>query len=384
MASRSDRRTFLRNTSLATIGGAAATTLLSSCKGDAGGSGDTQPGAAPAVHTGERVRWRLASSFPRSLDTIYGASEVLADRVKAMTGGRFEIHAHPGGELVPALEVMDAAQQGTVQVAQTCSYYFKGKNPALVFDTAVPFGLNPRQQNAWLLEGGGLDLIRELYADFNIINFVSGNTGCQMGGWFKKEVSTPADLKGLRMRIPGLGGEVMARLGASVQVIAGGEIYPALERGTIDATEWIGPYDDEKLGFHKVAKYYYFPGWWEPGPSITLQVNRDAWNKLPGEYQAIFQAAAAEAHNTMMTRYDQRNSAALVRLLDHGVELRRYDDSILEAARQATTEILNEQSAADPRYRKIYESWKQAKSDAFQWFATTEMAYAHFVFEKRD
>ncbi|GAB4565390.1 MAG: hypothetical protein Tsb0020_16230 [Haliangiales bacterium] len=197
-------------------------------------------------------------------------------------------------------------------------------------------------------------------------------------------MSTPADLKGLRMRIPGLGGEVMARLGASVQVIAGGEIYPALERGTIDATEWIGPYDDEKLGFHKVAKYYYFPGWWEPGPSITLQVNRDAWNKLPGEYQAIFQAAAAEAHNTMMTRYDQRNSAALVRLLDHGVELRRYDDSILEAARQATTEILNEQSAADPRYRKIYESWKQAKSDAFQWFATTEMAYAHFVFEKRD
>jgi TRAP-type mannitol/chloroaromatic compound transport system substrate-binding protein len=376
-----DRRDFLRNT----ITGAAAVGLVGACSqsGSEGGSETASGGSGPAVHTGQKVRWRLASSFPRSLDTIYGACEVLADRVAAMSGGNFEIRCYPGGELVPALEVMDAAQQGTVEIGQTCSYYFKGKHPALVFDTSVPFGLDARQQAAWLLQGGGLELMREVYAQFDIVNFMSGNTGCQMGGWFKKEINTVADIKGLKMRIPGLGGEVMSRLGAIVQVIAGGEIFPALERGAIDATEWVGPYDDEKLGFYKVAKYYYYPGWWEPGPSMCLQVNKKAWEALPKEYQEMFQAAAMEAHVTMIVRYDNQNSAALARLLQQGVELRRYSDEILDAARQATNEIMAEEAAKDAMYRKIYESWQKTRDSAFQWFNTAEVAYAQFAFGAR-
>jgi TRAP-type mannitol/chloroaromatic compound transport system substrate-binding protein len=370
-----DRRDFLRNS----LTGAATVGLVGACTG----AGSDATSGAPAVHTGQKVRWRLASSFPRSLDTIYGAAEVLANRVAAMSGGNFEIRCYPGGELVPALEVMDAAQQGTVEIGQTCSYYFKGKHPALVFDTAVPFGLDARQQAAWLMHGGGIELIREVYAQFGIINFMSGNTGCQMGGWFRKEIATLADIKGLKMRIPGLGGEVMSRLGAIVQVIAGGEIFPALERGAIDATEWVGPYDDEKLGFHKVAKYYYFPGWWEPGPSMTLQVHKKAWDALPREYQEMFQAAAMEAHLTMLMRYDTLNSDALTRLLQYGVELRRYSDEIMTAARQTTAEIMTEEAAKDAAYRKIYESWQQARDSAFQWFRTAEVAYAQFAFGAR-
>ena len=367
-----DRRLFLRKAAT----GAAGVGLVGACKSS------SESSSGPAVHTQKSVKWRLASSFPRSLDTIYGGSDVLAQRVEALSEGKFQIRPHPAGELVPALEVMDAAQQGTVDVAQTCSYYFKGKHPALVFDTAIPFGLTSRQQTAWLTQGGGLDLVREVYADFGIINFVGGNTGAQMGGWFKREVTGLQDLQGLRMRIPGLGGEVMSRLGASVQVIAGGEIYPALERGAIDATEWIGPYDDEKLGFHKAAKFYYYPGWWEPGPNITFQVNRKAWDELPKTFQEIFQTACMEATLVMQARYDHLNSAALARLLKAGTELKRYPDDLLEAAHKATFEILEEQAAADESYRKIYESWRQARADAFQWFATTEMAYAQFAFSK--
>ncbi|ACY17320.1 TRAP transporter substrate-binding protein [Haliangium ochraceum] len=367
-----ERRSFLRDT----VAGVAGAGLIAGC----GTSENAGSSAAPAVHTDKKVRWRLASSFPRSLDTIYGASDVLAERVSAMSGGNFEIRPYPGGEIVPALEVMDAAQQGTVEIAQTCSYYFKGKHPALVFDTAVPFGLNARQQSAWLSHGGGQELIRKLYAQFNIINFSCGNTGCQMGGWFKKEINQPDDIRGLKMRIPGLGGEVMSRLGAVVQVIAGGEILPALERGTIDATEWIGPYDDEKLGFYKVAKLYYYPGWWEPGPNITLQVNKDAWEALPKQYQEIFQAAAAEARLVMQERYDYNNAAALQRLLGEGVQLKPFSPEILAAAKQATDEILAEESAKDATYREIYEAWKPARAAAFQWFGTAELAYSRSVF----
>ncbi|MDX1382459.1 MAG: ABC transporter substrate-binding protein, partial [Thermoanaerobaculia bacterium] len=231
------RRDFLRKaTTIGLTGGA-----LSACGG--GGEG----AAGPAVHTRSRVRWRLASSFPRGLDTMFGAAEMIAARVEALTEGQFTIRAYPDPELVPGLQVLDAVQQGTVQVGHTASYYFTGKNPTLAFDTAMPFGFNARGQIAWLYEGGGLELMREVYADFNILNFPGGNTGTQMGGWFNREVNAASDLQGLKMRIPGLGGEVMNRLGATVQVLAGSDIYPALERGAIDATEWVGPYDDEKL-----------------------------------------------------------------------------------------------------------------------------------------
>jgi len=340
----------------------------------------TPASAAPAV-IGQNVSWRLVSSFPRSLDTIFSAAEVLADRVAALTDDKFKITVHAAGEIVPGLEVLDAVQQGSVELAHTAGYYFTGKNPALAFDTAVPFGLNARQHMAWLNEGGGLDLVRGLYSDFKAISFPCGNTGAQMGGWFRKEVNRPEDLQGLRMRIPGLGGQVMSRLGTTVQVLAGGDIYPALERGAIDATEWVGPYDDEKLGFFKVAKLYYYPGWWEPSAGLSVLVNQGAWAKLSKEYQQIFELAASHAGVVMQNRYDQRNPQALGRLLQQGVKLVRYSDDILRAARTASDELFAEQAAKEAAYKKVFENWDKARREMFSWFGTTERAYADFSFQ---
>ena len=336
-------------------------------------------GSGPAVHTTKRVEWRLASSFPSSLDTIYGAGEVLSERVAAMTNGAFNIRVYESGELVPGLQVMDAVQKGSAEIGQTASYYYIGKNPALAFDTCVPFGFTPRQQNAWLHEGGGLDFVQELYSDFGIISFPAGNTGVQMGGWFRDPIATAEDLKGLKMRIPGLGGKVMDRLGVSVQVLAGGDIYQALERGAIDATEWVGPYDDKKLGFHEVAKNYYYPGWWEPGPSLSFLVNREEWDALPASYQEILRAAGREAAAAMQERYDAKNPAALKELLAEGVQLRPFSDEILKASRAASAELIEEEAAADATYARIYEAWKGYRASSFDWFATGELAYARFA-----
>ncbi|MCP5023400.1 MAG: TRAP transporter substrate-binding protein [bacterium] len=332
-----------------------------------------------AVHTTERVRWRLASSFPSSLDTIFGAAEVLSKRLSEMTEGNFTIRVYVGGELVPPLQVLDAVQQGGVEVGQTGGYYYTGKNPALAFDTCVPFGLTPRQQIAWLREGGGGEWMKKIYSDFGVIPFPGGNTGVQMGGWFKREVNSLSDLKGFKMRIPGLGGKVMDALGVSVQVLAGGDIYPALERGAIDATEWVGPYDDQKLGFHQVAKNYYYPGWWEPGPNLSFLVNQSAWDKLPATYKAAFEAACAEASLTMQTRYDAKNPPALRDLLQSDVQLRPFTDEIMRGAQEASQALLEDIAAKDPEYRKLYEDWKAYRKLSFDWFGTAELSYGRYA-----
>ena len=354
--------------------GTAAAGLLVGCGGTA-----SQPGQAPAVQTNPRITWRLASSFPRSLDTIYGVAETMAARVSELTDGRFTIRSYPGGEIVPSLQVLDTIQQGTVQMGHTAGYYFKGKNQALAFDCTVPFGLTARQQNAWLYQGGGLDLMRKVYADFNCINFPGGNTGIQMGGWFRNEVNSLNDMKTLKMRIPGLGGEVMSRMGATVQVLAGGDIFPALERGAIDATEWVGPYDDEKLGFFKVAKYYYYPGWWEPGPNLSFLVNRTAWDKLPAQYQHAIAVASAEASGAMLANYDAKNPPALKRLLAQGVQMRPFANDIMKQAQKVSFDLMEELSAADATYAEIHKAWKTFREDSYQWFATAEASYAAFA-----
>ncbi len=364
---RVDRRAFLGTAVGATAG------VVAGCSGPAETGG-------PGVVTQPNVVWRLASSFPRSLDALYGSAERLAERLAAMTDNRFQIRAYPAGELVPPLNVLDAAQQGTVQVGHSPGYYYTGKNPVLAFDTGVPFGLDSRQQNAWLHSGGGLELMNEVYADFGVLVMPAGNTGAQMGGWFKREVRTAADLRGLKMRIPGLGGDVMDRLGVTVQVLAGGDIYPALERGAIDATEWVGPYDDEKLGFNKAARFYYYPGWWEPGPSMSFMVNRTAWDRLPSSYQSAFRAAAAEAALGTSTIYDSQNPAALERMVAAGTELRRFSPEIMEAARTAANGILEENAARDATYRRVYEAWRTFRDSSFRWFGTAERAYADFAF----
>ena len=371
------RRDFLGSLGGSLVGLAGVGAAVSACGGE-----KSPAGSSPIVSAQKKIRWRLASSFPRSLDTIFGAAEFMAERVSAMTDGAFDIRVYPGGELVPGLAVLDAVQNRTVQIGQTCSYYYTGKNPALAFDTCVPFGMTARQQSAWLGEGGGGELMAKVFSDFGVRSFSSGNTGAQMGGWFKEELSGLEGLKGLRIRIPGLGGDVMSALGASVQVIAGGEIYPALERGAIDATEWVGPYDDEKLGFYKVAKNYYYPGWWEPGPAMSIYVGEAAWASLPARYKEILKSAIQEAGVEMQRRYDARNPAALKRILAHGVSLRPFSEDLMEGAFAASTQILEDCAAADAGYAEIYKHWRASRADQFKFFSTAELAYAKFAYPR--
>jgi TRAP-type mannitol/chloroaromatic compound transport system substrate-binding protein len=313
---------------------------------------------------------------------IFGASEILANRLRALTDGKFDIRVFAAGELVPGLQVLDAVQNGTVEVGHTASYYYVGKDRCFAFDTAIPFGMSARQLTAWQFQGGGLELMREFYKDYNVISFPGGNTGTQMGGWFRKELKSAADLKGLKMRIPGFGGEIMSRLGVIPQTIAGGDIYPALEKGTIDAAEWVGPYDDEKLGFSKVAKFYYYPGFWEPSAGLTFFVNIKEWDKLPPLYKAAFEMAASEANVQMLAAYDARNPAALVKILKSGAQLRAYPADIMEAGFKETTALLDEESNKNPKFKKIFASWNRFRSDQANWFKVAENKMSNFQASK--
>lgn len=336
--------------------------------------------AAPAIaQSNPTINWRLASSFPKSLDTIFGAAEILAKRVSQLTQGKFNIRTFPGGEIVPALQVLDAVQAGTIEMGHSASYYYFGKDPTFAFDTAIPFGLTSRQQTAWMEQGGGKQLMRDFFREYGVINFLGGNTGCQMGGWFRKEVNTPKDLSGLKMRVGGFAGRVMQKLGVVPQQIAGGDIYPALEKGTIDAAEWIGPYDDEKLGFNKVAPNYYSPGWWESGAQLSFYVSQKEWDKLPKEYQAALEVASYEAHVTMQAMYDARNPASLARLLKEGVKLRYFSKSILDACYKAAQEVFDEESQKNPRFKKIFEPWQRFQRDQNQWNMVAEHQIQNYL-----
>ncbi|MFN3265887.1 MAG: TRAP transporter substrate-binding protein [Deinococcales bacterium] len=329
-----------------------------------------------------RIKWRCATSWPRSLDTIFGGAEDVAERVKGLTGGRFEITPYPAGELAPGLGILDAVQSGSVECGHTASYYYVGKNPALAFATSVPFGLNAQQQNAWLYNGGGTEAVQKLLADYKIIGFPAGNTGVQMGGWFKKEIKTAGDLKGLKMRIPGLGGQVMSRLGVNVQTIAGGDIFLALDRGAIDAAEWVGPYDDEKLGLNKAARFYYYPGWWEPGPTLDFYINIDQWKKLPKDYQEAIKAACAEANILMLAKYDAKNGPAFERL-SKSVALRPYSRDILAAAEKASIGLYEELAAKDATYKAVYTGWAKFRDSIRKFNKINENGFSTFVYSAR-
>ena len=338
--------------------------------------------AAPAVHaqTQPEIRWRLASSFPKSLDTLYGAAETLTKRVAEATGGRFQIRAFAAGEIVPAFQVVDAVQNNTVELGHTAGYYFVGKDPTFAFDTTIPFGLNARQQNAWMYFGGGKELMAEFFASYNIHAMPGGNTGTQMGGWFRNEIKTLEDLKGLKFRVGGFAGQVLQKLGVVPQQIPAGDIYPSLEKGTIDAAEWVGPYDDEKLGFNKVAKFYYYPGWWEGSAQVSFYINQGEWAKLTPEYKAIFEAAAAEANMLTQAKYDALNPAALRRLVAGGAQLRPFSRDIMQACWKAAHDLYDETAAANPRFKKVYDSWRPFRGDQFQWFRVAENTYDNFAF----
>lgn len=358
-----ERREFLKNASIGAAAGVAATI------------------SAPALAQSlPQVNWRLTSSFPKSLDTIFGGAETVAKRVEALSGGKFKIRVFAPGEIVPGgAAAADAVQQGTVEACHTCSFYSVGKDKTFAFGTAVPFGMNFRSMNAWLYFGGGLKVLNDFYAEFNLVKFVAGNTGTQMAGWFRKEIKSLADLKGLKMRISGLGGEVMSRIGCVPQMVPGPDIYPSLEKGTIDATEWIGPYDDEKLGFNKVAKYYYYPGFWESGPVISLFVNKAAWDKLPKEYQGMIETASYEANVIMMAKYDYQNPIALSKLLASGTKVARLPDDVMAAAFKAAQDLYAEETAKNPKFKKVYDHFMAFRKSQLAWLGTAEMALDRFM-----
>ena len=346
----------------------------------AGLAGVLAAGVAPAiVHAQAAIRWRLTSSFPKSLDTIYGAAETLSKKVKDMTGGKFEISVHANGELVPSAGLVDAVQNGTVEMGHTAPYYYFGKNDAFALGCAIPFGLNSRQMTAWMYEGNGLKLMREFYKGYNIINFPMGNTGAQMGGWYRKEIKTVADMKGLKFRVGGFAGKVTSRLGTVSQNIPGGEIYQALEKGTIDAAEWIGPYDDQKLGFNKVAPIYHYPGWWEGGPQLDLYVNQKAFDGLSAEYKAIIESAAAFAHTELQAKYDARNPGALKQLVAGGTKLVPFPKPVLDAAFKESMSLYSELSASNPVFKKIYDDYSNFRREANLWFRFTEARFDSYM-----
>jgi TRAP-type mannitol/chloroaromatic compound transport system substrate-binding protein len=346
---------------------------------NAGIAGVLAAGVAPAVHAQTAIRWRLASSFPKSLDTIFGAADVFAAKVKAMSGGKFEISVHAAGELMPAFGVVDGVQQGSVEAAHTAPYYFFGKDECFALGCAIPFGLNSRQMTAWMYDGNGMKLMREFYAKYNIVNFPGGNTGAQMGGWFRKEIKSLKDIKGMKMRIGGFGGKVLERIGGVPQNIPGGDIYPALEKGTIDAAEWVGPYDDKKLGFNKVAPFYYYPGWWEGGPQLDFFINNKAFEALSAENKAIVESAAAYAHTFMQAKYDVLNPGALRELVGLKTKLRAYPTDVMNAAFKEAMALYDELSAKNESWKKIYADFSKFRADQNLWFRFTEATFDKFM-----
>ena len=377
----------------AALGAAAAGGLLAACSD--GGSDDADDAADDDTEstTGDsdldqalqasdlpEVEWDMPTSWPLVLDTIYGGAEFLAEQVARMTGGRFRITPYPGGELVPALEILQNIQTGAVTAGHTASYYYVGVDPITQISTAVPFGMNARQHQSWMYEGGGLELIQGIYRDrFGLVNLPAGNTGCQMGGWFNKEINSVDDLGGLRMRIPGLGGAALAELGVSVQVIAGGEIYQSLETGAIDAAEWVGPYDDLKQEFNKVTEFYYYPGWWEPGPSLDLMVAASEWDALPEEYQAVLEAASSFAYNNMLARYDALNPPALAEIEASGTTLLPFPDDVLDAAAAEVDKLLAANASADADYANLLDSYNSFRDGIGPWHGLAEKAMLDFL-----
>jgi TRAP-type mannitol/chloroaromatic compound transport system substrate-binding protein len=370
-----DRREFMKKASIA--GAAGAASFLA------------QPRAADIVANAQdaalpEIEWEMATSWPVALDTIFGGAQVFSEALAALTDGKFVVNPRAAGEIAPGLEVLNVVEQGAVPIGHTASYYYVGKSPVTAFGTALPFGLNAQQQNAWLYEGGGLTMLREFYAEkFGVIQFPAGNTGVQMGGWFRKEISTVADLQGLKMRIPGLGGQVMSKLGVTVQALPGGEIFQALQTGAIDAAEWVGPYDDEKLGLQKATGFYYYPGWWEPGPTLEVEINLTEWEALPELYKAAVETAAYQANSVMLARYDARNNEALKRLVEvDEVVLTPYSDEIMTAAEEASLELFDELAAGDPDFKAIYDEWTLFRDGIYTWHDINEGGMSRFIHSK--
>lgn len=367
------RREFLKNAKrAAVIVGAGALGAACDTKDKSAG----YKAGAQAMAPGKKFRWKMVTTWPPKFPVFQTGAENFAKRVGLMSGGRLEIKVFAGGELVPPLGVFDAVSAGTVEMGNSAAYYWAGKAPEAQFFTSIPFGFTAQQMHAWLYHGGGLDLWREIYAPYNLVPMPLANTGVQMGGWFNKKIESIEDIKGLKMRIPGIGGKVMAKAGANVVLLPASELYTALERGVIDALEWAGPYHDLKLGFYRAAKYYYYPGWHEPGSSIELTINKKAWDTLPPELQAIIEAAAAETNLKSLAEFDAKNGEALQTLTrDYKVELLKFPDDALRTLKKLSIETLNELAADNPKVKMVYDHFLNFAKQVEPWTALSEGAY---------
>ncbi len=355
------RRSFLKKASLGAVAGSAVL-------------------AAPAVaDENPKINWKMTSSYGPSLPPLFSTSELFVKMIDEATGGNFNIRLYPGGEIVPAFEVMDAVGDGTVECGQTASYYYYGKDPSFCFDTAVPFGLNTRQMFSWMYNGDGMKLMRELFATRNIVNFPFGNTGTQMGGWYRKEIKKVEDLNGLKMRTAGFAGEVLARMGVVPQQIPAGDIYPSLEKGTLDAVEFVGPADDEALGLQKVAKYYYYPGWWEGSAQVSLYVNDEAYENLPKQYQSLIETATRAAGTNLTAKYDVENPEALRRLIADGAVLKAFPREVMDASFEASQEVYKEFCDKDEGFKKIYDNYMEFRDNVVPWFRVAEGSYDNYL-----
>ncbi|SLN62859.1 Alpha-keto acid-binding periplasmic protein TakP precursor [Roseivivax jejudonensis] len=359
-----DRRSFFRN---AALGGAGSLTL-----------------AAPAIaQSGPSVQWRCTSSFPKGLDTVYGGAEDIARYVREASAGDFDIQVFAAGEIVPGLQAANAAQNGTVEMCHTAAYYFVGQSPTWALGTVIPFGMNARGMNAWLYYGGGLDALNAFFREQGLHYLPAGNTGTQMGGWFRDEIGGLSDMEGLQMRVAGLGGRIMEALGVVPQQIAGGDVYAALERGAIDATEWVGPYDDARLGFQRVAPYYYYPGWWEGNATLSVFCNSESYEALPEEYRSLLDTAARAANTDMLAEYDYKNPAALRELVDSGAQLRRFPDEVMNAGYDAALDLYSDFRQNVDGWADIYDSMMRFQSEHFLWQQVAEQTFASFMYEKQ-
>ncbi|RMF20130.1 MAG: ABC transporter substrate-binding protein [Gammaproteobacteria bacterium] len=364
----------IRRSLLKSLGVSLMALGLAACSGsDKSASSTTQTADQPPAQT---FQWKLVTSWPKNFPGLGEAPERFAREVERMSNGRLKIKVYGAGELVPALEVFDAVSRGTAEMGHAAAYYWKGKVPAAQFFATVPFGLTAQELNAWIMYGGGMELWREVYEPFGVIPFLGGNTGVQMGGWFNKEINSLADLKGLKMRIPGLGGEVLKRAGGTPVQLPGGEIFTALQTGTIDATEWVGPYNDLAFGLHKAAKYYYYPGWHEPGTSLEFTVNKKAFEALPKDLQAIIEVATRMINQDMLDEYTARNQAALDELVNkHGVVVKQFPDEVLKQLEEIARQTVAEIAAQDPMTQKVYESYLAFRKNVVQYHHLSEQAY---------
>jgi TRAP-type mannitol/chloroaromatic compound transport system substrate-binding protein len=362
-------RCFLKNLSLILI-----------CSFTLSGCGDSKDRASSektdSVFEKKVYKWKMVTTWPKNLPGLGFAAENFSKLVGKMSGGRLLIKVYGAGQLVPALEVFDAVSQGTAQIGHGSAYYWKGKIQTAALFTTVPFGLNAQEMNSWLHYGGGIELWRELYEPFNLVPLAAGNTGVQMAGWFNREINSIEDLKGLKMRIPGIGGEVISKLGVETVNIPGGELYTAMQTGVIDATEWVGPYNDLALGFHQVAKYYYYPGWQEPGPTLELIINKQLYDSLPQDLQAIIEVAARAINQDMLDEYTARNQKALDLLVNtHGVQLKKLPDPVLSKLKNITQKVLKEMVAKDPVFKKVHESQETFKEQIKKYHKISEQSY---------